>query len=127
MIIQSVPKRTRTVRRPIQKEPDEKEKRGRKRKEREEEAQEHPHVNNVKLPAPSVDTERERKEKDNKEKDREKEKKKILRTPTRPNSNVVHSSSSAAVSHTAPSTPSLKIRLPRLNNISGLHATSASG
>lgn len=120
------------MRRSNQKEPAdsrvyEKEKRGRKRKEREEEVQEHPHVNDVKLPAPSVDTERERKEKDNKEKDREKEKKKIVRTPTRPNSNLVHSSSSATVSHTAPSTPSLKIRLPRLNNISGLHATSASG
>jgi hypothetical protein len=135
MIIQSLPKRTRTVRRTIQKEPEdsrvyEREKRGRKRKEREGEGLESRQVDAIKPFAPSVDAERERKAKDSKEKDREKgekEKKKSVRTPTRPNSGLVHSNSSVPVSHATPTTPSLKIRLPRLNNISGLHATSASG
>lgn len=125
-IIQSLPKRTRTVRRSIQKEPEdsrvyEREKRGKKRKEREGEGQESRQIDAIKPFAPSVDAERERKAKDSKEKDREKEKKKSVRTPTRPNSSLVHSNSSVPVT---PATPSLKIRLPRL---SGLHATSASG
>ncbi|KAF8626184.1 hypothetical protein AX15_005068 [Amanita polypyramis BW_CC] len=131
--VKALPKRTRGPRRLTQKDPEdgrihEKEKRGRKRKERDEDTQVLRQGGTAKLAASSADIEREKK--DDKEKDRdkvEKEKKRGIRTPTRPSTSVLPPSSSSTIAHTTPATPSLKIRLPRLNNLSSLHTTSASG
>ncbi|KAK2467096.1 hypothetical protein APHAL10511_001354 [Amanita phalloides] len=129
--LKSMPKRTR-ARRSTQKEPEdgrvrEKERRGRKRKERDGEMNSR-QCDTVKLSTANVE-QREAREKANKERESdkvekaEKEKKKGVRTPTHPTSGLISSSSSVAIPHAAPATPSLKIRL----RIGGLHATSASG
>ncbi|PFH47177.1 hypothetical protein AMATHDRAFT_68300 [Amanita thiersii Skay4041] len=111
-------RRGRPPRRPV--EGRKEEKRGRKRKEREEETQEV-------RPAPALEPESPGKmERERKEKDPEKEKRKTVRTPTRPALSSTSVGSSVTVPPT-PATPSLKIRLPRLNNINGLHNPGPSG
>ena len=125
--------RSRSTRRPTQKEPEENdkesnEKRGKKRKEPEDEVPD----NDGRARAEVIDNarkEKERKERADREK-REREKRKKIRTPTRqghvppaPTSSPASFVTPVSATLSAPTTPSLKIRLPRLSNVN-LHPSS---
>ncbi|RDB21491.1 Uncharacterized protein C2F7.07c [Hypsizygus marmoreus] len=94
-----------------------KEKRGRKRKEREDEL---PETDGRDFAEAAEKSEKEKVER------KPKEKRKAIRTPSRPGptSPIIATPVSAAPSGHAPATPSLKIRLPRMNNATISHATS---